>query len=73
MIYQVRANLFFDEEDEAKDFYHDCELALPKGTLINPDQPNLEFSAIELIDNNHDQDPNQPCIIRAFENNFPEH
>lgn len=53
MIYQVRANLYFTIEDEAVDFYHDCELALAKSTFINPDSENAEFSAIELINNNH--------------------
>lgn len=63
MIYQVRASLLFTEEDEAIDFYHDCELALDKSTTINPDSDNIEISVAELIANNHDQDPNQPCEL----------
>lgn len=72
MFYQVRANLHFTEEDEARDFYHDCELALAKSSVINPDSENIEFGTIELIDNNHDQDPNQPCEIIQSANNKPE-
>lgn len=63
MIYQVRANILFTEEDEARDFYHDCELALAKGTSINPAAENREISLIQLINNNHDQNPNQPCSL----------
>ncbi|MBA7545727.1 hypothetical protein ES705_38099 [subsurface metagenome] len=73
MIYQVRANLLFSEEDEAKDFYHDCELALAKSRVINPDSENIELSTIELINNNHDQEPNQPCELIATASNQPEH
>jgi len=73
MIHQVRANLFFDEEDEAVDFYHDCELAFAKSTLINPDAVNLEWSTIELIENNHDHDPNEACHCVSHYDNFPEH
>ena len=61
MIYEVRATLFFTSEDEAWDFYHDCELAFPRGIDINPDQINTEYSIIELIENHHDEDPRGPC------------
>lgn len=63
MIYQVRANLYFNEKDEAKDFYHDCQKALPKAMPVNPDTENAEFNRIELIENHHDDDPNQPCSL----------
>lgn len=62
MFYEVIAHLLFTQEDEAKDFYHDCEVALPKTGFINPGQPNMEFSSIELMENHHDQDPNIPCV-----------
>jgi len=71
MIYQVRANLFFDKEDEARDFYHDCELAFAKGISVNPDSENAEFSTIELIDNHHDDDSHQPCELELSETNQP--
>ena len=63
MLYQVRANLFFDEEDEARDFYHDCQLAFHKAIAVNPDTTNRENSEIELIENHHDEDPNSPCLL----------
>lgn len=61
-IYQVRANLYFAEEDEAIDFLHDCELAFFKALDIRPDQPEAEFSTIELIENHHNQNPTAPCV-----------
>jgi len=61
MIYQVRANLYFDDEDEARDFYHDCQVALGKAAVIHPGGLNEEFSLIELIENHHDEHPRAPC------------
>lgn len=63
MIYQVRANLFFTDSDEASDFYHDCELAYGKAAILNPNSEAVEHSTIELILNHHDQDPNAPCEL----------
>lgn len=65
MIYQVRANLYFDSEDEARDFYHDCDLAFAKSTIVHPTEPNAEFSRIELIENHHDESPTAPCLLLA--------
>jgi len=63
MIYEVRARLFFDIEDEGKDFYHDCQLAITKSRTINPDMPDQEVGTIALIKNRHEHDPNEPCEI----------
>lgn len=71
MIYEVRARLFFDIDDEATDFYHDCEVAFLKSVSINPDQENAEFATIELIENHHPDDPNEPCILIQHETNQP--
>ena len=72
MIYQVRANLFFDEQDEANDFYHDCELAWAKSDCLNPGLENFEPGTIELIENHHDDDPNEPCVVIQSEIHQPE-
>jgi len=72
MFKQVRANLYFTTEDEGRDFYHDCQLALAKSSVINPGQPDEEFSHIQLLTNNHDQDPNQFCDLEASADNKPE-
>lgn len=71
MIYQVRANLYFDKEDEADDFYHDCELAYLKSIICNPDTLAAEYGIIQLIGNNHDQDPNEPCTLIETQSNQP--
>lgn len=72
MIYQVRANLYFNSHDEAADFYHDCELAFPKSIIVNPDSENSEYALIELIDNRHDEDPNAPCDVEIMASNQPQ-
>ncbi|GAH38417.1 unnamed protein product [marine sediment metagenome] len=63
MIWEVKADFFFDDEDEAKDFYHDCEMAFPKTRTINPDQPDAEPSHAELIENHHEEHPHTSCIL----------
>lgn len=72
MFYQVRADLLFTDPDEALDFFHDCELALAKTALINPDLSNVEWSTAELINNNHAQDPHQPCQVISSASTKPE-
>lgn len=71
MIYQVRANLYFNIEDEAIDFYHDCELAYLKSTVVNPGQLEAEYSSIQRILSNHDLDPNQPSVLLESNTNEP--
>jgi len=68
MFKRVRADLPFTQEDEAEDFYHDCELALAKATVINPGQPSEERGFIFLEECHHDEDPPKPCqVITAAE------
>lgn len=69
MIYEVKARLFFDSQDEARDFYHDCELAFAKAIVCNPGAIEEEPSEIESIENHHDESPNAPCSRLAFTTN----
>jgi len=63
MFYRVRADLPFTIEDEATDFYHDCEIALPKASVVNPDALNEERGSILLEKCYHDEDPPRPCEV----------
>ena len=71
MIYQINATLLFADQDEANDFYHDCELALSKATTINHDQDNAEYSTVEMLLSNHDLEPNQPSRMLVRSTNHP--
>jgi len=71
MLYEVQATLYLVEEDEGRDFLHDCLVALPKATVIHPGQSNQQCSIAELIDNHHDEDPNAPCIVIEHHDNCP--
>jgi len=71
MIYEVRATLFFEEKDEADDFYRDCEVAIPKSIVVHPCEENMEFSTIDEAECRHDEDPNAPCHVIRSENNRP--
>jgi len=63
MFYEVRATLYFLEQDEAEDFYHDCDMAYLKTMNVNPDTPSTECSIAQLIENHHDESPNAPCVL----------
>lgn len=72
MFYRVDAVLLFTNEDEARDFYHDCEVALPKASVINPCQFNQECSTIGYHQCFHDEHPATPCDRIASDDNCPE-
>jgi len=72
MFYEVRANIFFHSEDEARDFYHDCQVALPKGSVVNPCAPNQQCSIIDHLICRHDENPNEACTSLGHEDNCPE-
>ncbi len=61
MFYRVTADLFFTSEDEANDFYHDCELACPKSSVINPGEANQEQARILLQRCFHNEQPPRDC------------
>lgn len=71
MIYEVRARILFIVEDEAKDFYHDCEVAFAKGTTILADEEAAEYSITEFIENHHEDNPRQPCRLLKSLSNKP--
>lgn len=62
MLWRVHTDLAFDIEDEAHDFFHDCELAQAKSVTINPGQPNEERGYSYLEECHHDDDPSTPCV-----------
>ncbi len=61
MFKRVTVTLLFTRDDEAEDFYHDCELAMAKATSINLGMPDQEDSYIILQQCYHDDDPSLPC------------
>lgn len=71
MIYQVIAVFFFSDPDEAADFFHDCETALPKSIVVNPGQPDQQCSTADLIHCRHDQQPIEPCSLEQHIDNCP--
>lgn len=72
MFYQVVAIMNFKVEDEAKDFFHDCEVALPKTSIIKPGLPDQETSEAQLNHCNHDLDPPEHCVLVHKISNAPE-
>ncbi|MBA7629680.1 hypothetical protein ES703_37183 [subsurface metagenome] len=63
MFYRVHADLAFRTEDEAKDFFHDCQLAILKAFTINPGTGNTEHGRISWELCLHEDDPNEPCRL----------
>lgn len=71
MIYEVRAVMFFDSENEARDFFHDCEIALPKATVVKPGQPDQQYSWADRLYCGHDKTPPTPCSLLDHIDNQP--
>lgn len=63
MFYRVRTDLAFTESDEAFDFYHDAQIALPKSQCINPGHNTQESGTIVIEMCYHDEPGNKPCEI----------
>lgn len=62
MIYQVRANIFFEHLSDAEDLVSKCAKAMYDAVVVHPDQPNQEGCAVELIKCYHDETPTKPCV-----------
>lgn len=67
MLHRVTANFFFDIDDEARDFYHDCTIALAKAITINPDLPQEAHSTCDWEECHHDQPDPTRCVILAHD------
>jgi len=63
MFYRVFAELLFKSQDEANDFYHDCEIALPKSETINPGGQDEKKGLILLCYCYHDEHPGKECVV----------
>lgn len=63
MFYRVTADFVFIEEDEAADFFYDCQIAFPKTEVINPGKHNVEISQAIYQKCFHDEEPTIPCEI----------
>jgi len=63
MFYRVTADFVFANSDEANDFYHDCQVAFPKTSIINPGQPNEEKSSCKFQLCYHDETPTKECEV----------
>lgn len=63
MIYELRATLFLKDPKLARAAYLSLRGYASTAITINPGKDNAEVSAVELIQNNHDQSPSAPCIL----------
>lgn len=63
MIYRVMADFFFPDQDEANDFFHDCEVAIARAITINPDLPDRKESTASIQECHHDEITHLPCTI----------
>lgn len=63
MIYRVTTIFLFTVPDEARDFFHDCEVALPRTVTINEGKANEEHSIATLEECFHNEPVLKPCIV----------
>jgi len=62
MIYQVRANVYFERETDANKYVAATLSAINTAVVVHPDEPNQQGCSVELIKCYHDQTPTRPCI-----------
>ncbi len=65
MPFRVQCNMIFLSEDEARDTYHDLELALTRAVTLNPFLTIRQTSTIEWHECSHVDDTTTPCTILA--------
>jgi len=63
MFYRVTADLLFTDEDEARDFFHDCQMACPKSMVVHPGEENEERGHCMLVACRHNETPYAPCSV----------
>lgn len=63
MIYQVKAELYFKDRDQAVDFARTCQVTLDKTIVVNPGDINEQRSTVVLIECHHDESPLSPCQV----------
>lgn len=71
MIYQIRANLFFNTLDIPNDLKQQLLNIWQHAQVINPLTENEEASIIEVIENHHDEHPTAPCSLLFIKTNSP--
>lgn len=71
MFYQLRANLFFTDRDPINDIIEEIQHRWDKAQVVNPGTEAQECSEVEIVENHHDADPNEPCAELYHENNCP--
>lgn len=63
MIYRLRAELLFANENDLTDALSDLANILPKSTVINPATDRAEASFYEYEFCHHDEDPVRTCEL----------
>jgi hypothetical protein len=69
MLYRIRLDIAFDNEDVPQTIYSQAEQALSEATkIVSKDNTVDEVSFIEIHKCYHDEDTNKPCeVIRRIE------
>ena len=69
MFYQLRANLFFRDDDAIDDIVDKIHDHFSDAHVVNPGAPNQECSEYQVLVNHHDSDPNEPCFeLNSWDN-----
>lgn len=63
MIYEVRANVFFENISDAEDLVKHIASKLDDAVVVHPDEDNQQGCSIELIKCYHDETPTSPCEV----------
>lgn len=71
MFYEVRATMFFKDQDKALDFYLYCGATLGHAHVVNPGTASQECSSADYILCRHDDHPPEACTLNRHVENSP--
>lgn len=72
MLYEYKLHCFFDDPNHLTPLINAVETRKQFMVVVNPGTPEQECCTEEVIENNHDVNPNEPCqVVSAWDNSPP--
>lgn len=71
MFYELRATIFVTDRAHFDDIIDKLDDLKPQMHVVNPDRMDEEASRIDILENHHDVNPNEPCHLLEHWDNSP--
>ena len=71
MLFEIRATLYFDTLTIPEEIKQALLKVWAHAKVVNPCSENQECSVINVLQNHHDDNPHEPCILLWHKDNCP--